>query len=375
MALNLADRRLIDPTGGRRDLEAGCLRMVSPQGFDADPLRLLRAYRLAATLGCVIEPETAAAIAARTKQIRSPAAERLRLELLKLLASHNAHAQLKQMAANGALTALLPELAPLRGCHQDPPHDGDVLEHSLRAAGCLERWLTKTAGPAWPAHCLPAARVPLLKLAVLLHDIGKPAMRSRDVDGRVHFFGHARRGAQWAERRCLRLRLSKRESEYVAFIVARHMYPFELFAAHRRRRLGTRALTRFCMRCGRYTPDLLIHALADVYAKAHARPEAFDAFAGTLRNHYQQHFQPASGLSPLINGHDLMRIFGLDPSPLFKKLLASVRTAQLAGEVSSRSEALDRVRMLLGRRGATDVPSPAEDDGGTVPAPKKDPGP
>ena len=138
MAVDAATGNIIDCTGGRKDLQAGIIRMVSPSVFRSDPLRLLRAYRLAAGLSFDIDPATERAIADDAQRIGQSAGERIWAELQQILACRTSRVQLEQMQASGLLTAVFPELEPLSGCHQGDHHRWDVFTHSLQAYRHLE---------------------------------------------------------------------------------------------------------------------------------------------------------------------------------------------------------------------------------------------
>ncbi len=145
MALDLAallagePPELIDPLGGLTDLAAGQVRMVAADNLAYDPLRLLRAYRFAATHGFAITPETAAAIQALAPALAKVAGERVHYELFQLLAAPRAAGVLRDMDRTGLLTQVFPELADMKGVPQDGYHHLNVFEHSLEAAAQLEK--------------------------------------------------------------------------------------------------------------------------------------------------------------------------------------------------------------------------------------------
>ena len=354
LAVDAATGELIDRSGGRRDLEAGTIRMVSQQVFDADPIRLVRAYRLSADLRFAIEPGTRKAIAGSARLISRSAGERIWAELRKIFSTATSVVTIERMAQDGVLTAIFPELAPLRACVQGGHHSFDVFSHSLKAYAHLEALLTETDHwlPAdlphalWHPQQIPAA---VLKLAMLLHDVGKPSARQADESGRVHFYGHGRKGAEIASGITSRLKMSRRDSDYVHFIIRSHIRPLHLFSAHCSNDLTDRAKARFFARCGPRTPDLLLHCMADIMGKGDndERNRRFIRFARQLMQQYLLDFLPRSALDPLLDGHALMKRFGLPPSPLVGKLLRTIRGAQLAGDIQSRDQALEMAESLL----------------------------
>jgi len=353
MAVCLASGRLIDPFGGRSDLGAGRVRMVADTVFARDPVRLLRAYRVAAQFGFEIDPPTALSIAKEAWRITATAGERLRDEMFKLLSCARSAGLLVQMADNKLLLRIFPELEPLAGCPQPPPHKEDVLPHCLKTVACLEDLLAeppdfiasrhRTVQPMNDPHVAAG-----LKCAALLHDIGKPTCKSVDEKGRIHFHGHAPAGGRLISPICRRLRLSSRQSAYIRTIVAYHQRPLLLFNEWRRQGLSARARARLAKACDNLFPDLMLHAKADNLAKAlPGCGDSFARFSQELFDYFYEDFQPTRRLAPLLTGHDLIDRFKLAPSPLFKTILDELDTARLAGTVRTRREAFEAVAEML----------------------------
>jgi tRNA nucleotidyltransferase/poly(A) polymerase len=143
MAINLQDTRpqaqLIDPHGGEQDLESRLVRAVSDTIFRDDPVRLLRAIRLAAELGVQVEKGTLHLMQKDSDLITETSAERVRDELCKTLGTDRSEAGLRNLDDLGILSLLIPELHVLRGVEQPPPHHEDAFEHSLSTVGGLDR--------------------------------------------------------------------------------------------------------------------------------------------------------------------------------------------------------------------------------------------
>ncbi len=352
MAWDTYHQRLVDPLSGRRDLGQGQIRMVSPENLQDDPVRLLRAFRFGAMLQFAIEARTKEAIRFQSSRIRQTAGERIRDEWLKMTACPEVLPYIREMADTGLLTEIFPELSPLKQCRQNSRHQFDVFEHTMRAFWHLERlihhpdpFLEKAAQQAMSAISDPA----ILKLAVLLHDIGKPACRQRDAKDAIHFFGHEAAGAAMARDVGLRLKLSGRHLAYLDFIVRHHLNPLFLFIDHRKQKLKQKRLIRFFLKSAPLTIDLLVHALADGRAKQSgpAPDDEFEKFCGRLMRTYFSHFRDQAAKPPLINGHDLIETFGLTPSPLFSELLSRVEEERLSGRLQSRPQALEWVKNFL----------------------------
>lgn len=354
MAFDMASGRLIDPLNGRRDIREKRVRSASPVAFSEDPLRLLRAYRMEAVFGFSIDPTTRALISQFCRLIGRSAGERVRDELFNILSAPNAHAYVLQMRESGLLFAVFPELLPLSGCTQNRHHSYDVLDHTLVALEHLESLISpyESGIRAFPEPLDPS-RVILLKVAILLHDIGKPACRSVDATGAVHFYGHETAGAKGANAICDRLRCANDERRFITDIIAHHVRPLLLYQALQKKTLTDRAVTRFFMACGDDTPYLLLHAAADLFGKGAAcRDELapLTAFLHSLAETFFADFKKRSASAPLLTGRDLISIFGLPPSPLFKQILDQVETARLSGACTSREAAVLLVKDQLLRR-------------------------
>lgn len=200
---------LTDPFGGRADLEGRLIRCVGDpdRRFEEDALRVLRGLRLAAQLDFALHPRTAAAIRRHLPQLSHVAWERICGEWLRLLCAPGAGRVLLEFPE--AAVQVIPELAPSVGFDQKNPHHRyDVYTHAVKA---LE------AAPPRPD----------LRLAALLHDVGKPACFTLDGHGVGHFYGHPKVSADLAARALERLRLSRAARERVLALILRHDLPVE----------------------------------------------------------------------------------------------------------------------------------------------------
>lgn len=199
--------RLTDPFGGQEDLRQGVIRCVgeSDRRFGEDALRIMRALRFAAVLGFTIEPDTARGIRENRKKLSCIAAERLLSEMDRLLCGGNAGPVL--LAYPEVLGVFLPEILPCVGFDQRSKyHCYTVWEHIVRSVEAI-------------------APQPVLRWAMLLHDIGKPACFTVDDRGAGHFYGHDRRSGEQAADICRRMRMDRQRSERIALLVRRHGQP------------------------------------------------------------------------------------------------------------------------------------------------------
>ncbi|MDP3183419.1 MAG: HD domain-containing protein [Desulfobaccales bacterium] len=350
---------LTDPGGGLADLSRGWLKMVAPDNLKDDPLRLLRAYRFAATHGFTITPETTAAIRQYVPEFSQVAGERVHQELFILLGAPRAGPVLKEMDQAGLLLQIFPELADLKGVDQNGFHHLDVFSHSLETVCHLEEVLAapqkffKQLAPEVARYAAGRPKAALMKLAALFHDVGKPQVRERRINPeRYTFYYHERVGLELFEGLAVRLRFSQAEVKTVTTLISLHMRPFLLMPAFRQGELSLRALGRLVRAARAELPGLFVLAMADSLAgQGPQKPADSEAvlsdLAETAYRFLKERLEPQERLPKLLTGHDLVKVLGLEPGPKFKRLLTAVQEAQWEGLVNTRQEALDLARRLL----------------------------
>jgi poly(A) polymerase len=349
---------LIDPWGGLEDLSWGRLRMVAPENFRDDPLRLLRAYRFAATHGFEITPETTDAIRGMAPEFSRVAGERVHQELFVLLKAPRAYPVLEAMASVGLLAQVFPELSAMKGVEQNGYHHLDVYGHSLKTVACMEEVLAAPEAyfGSLAAEVVHYARTPpktvLLKLAALFHDVGKPVVAERRTDpDRYTFYYHEKVGLEIFSRVAERLRCSQVEIKTVTTLIQLHMRPFLLLPAFRERELSFRALGRLVRAARSELPGLFALAMADSLAgQGPLKPADSEAVLADMAEaawqFLKERLEPQERLPKLVTGHDLIRL-GLEPGPRFKEMLTAVEEAQWEGTVGTREEALALLQYLL----------------------------
>jgi len=218
MAIRLPEATFVDPHHGLADLARKVLRTpIAPErSFDDDPLRMMRAARFAAQLGFTVSDDAFAAIAQMADRISIVSAERVRDELSKLLVSDHPRAGLRALVESGLAEHVLPELPALRLEIDEHHHHKDVYEHSLTV---LDQAIDLETGPDGE---VPGPDL-VLRLAALLHDIGKPATRRFEPGGGVSFHHHEIVGAKLTARRLKALRFDKDTVKAVARLVELHL--------------------------------------------------------------------------------------------------------------------------------------------------------
>ena len=307
---------ILDWVGGKRDLEAGRIRAIGdPEArFAEDYLRMLRAVRFLTALDFEATPDTEATLKRSAKRIASISAERIREEVLKILALPRRRRGVERMLDYGLLEVILPEVASMRGVAQPPAFhpEGDVLEHTLVM-------LDLATNPS-----------ETLAFGILLHDVGKPVTAS--VTDRIRFHRHARESAKRTASICNRFRFSKAQTMRIVALVKEHMKFMEV------KRMRPSTLKRFLRQDG-FDEHLELHRLDCV--ASHGKLDHWEFARERIEAFGKEGLRPA----PLINGRDLMNLH-IPRGPLYGRILSASEEGQLAGTLSTREEALDLARKM-----------------------------
>ena len=313
--------RVIDYVGGREDLSGKLVRAIGnpSERLTEDRLRMLRAIRFASTLTFDIESATWSAVKAAAQKILIVSPERIRDELLKILVNSYRLRGFDLLDKSGLLAVILPEIEALKGCNQPEQFhpEGDVFVHT--------RLMLSLLAPNASAQQV---------LAVLLHDIGKPATRSFDpIDQRIRFNGHDKIGAEMTEGVMTRLRFSRQEIDLVVEAVRNHMIFKDV------QQMRPAKLRRFMAR-PHFGIELELHRVD--CAGSHGDLDNYQFLVNKASDYSREPLIPAR----LVRGDDLIAM-GLKPGPRIGELLEAVQTAQLEGEVKTRAEAMELLRGLL----------------------------
>jgi len=350
---------LIDPLGGRADLQARVLRVLGPEAYEQDPLRPLRLARFAAELGFEPDPETERLTAAAAPKVADAAGERVFAELRRLVIADGALTGIALADRLGLLQAVLPELTDLHDVEQSQYHHLDVYDHTLEVLAMqidLEGRLHTVFDAPGAARLERVLAEPLadeltraqaLRFGALLHDIGKPATRATRPDGRITFMGHDRLGEEMVRSICRRLRTSDRFARFLEGLTRHHLVLG--FLVHERP-LDRRQVYRYLARTTPVEVEVTLLSCADRLATQGRRAEqATEAHLDLARElmraalDWREHGPPAVP----IRGDELARELGIEPGPELGRLLAELTEAVYAGEVTTRDEAVGAARRLL----------------------------
>lgn len=308
MAVRLPSMEFIDPHGGLADLAGGLLRTpIDPHvSFGDDPLRMMRAARFTSQLGFDIEPATFAAMAAMADRLEIVSKERVRDELTKLLLGGNVRAGLAALVDSGLADHVLPELPALKLEIDEHHHHKDVYDHTLTV---VEQAIDLETGPdgAVPAPDL------VLRLAALLHDIGKPPTRRLEAGGGVSFHHHEVVGAKMAARRLKDLRFDKDTTKAVQHLVFLHLR----FHGYTDARWSDAAVRRYVTDAGDQLERLHRLTRADVTTRNRRKADrlsfAYDDLEDRIARLREQ--EEIDSIRPDLDGTQIMAILGVRPGP------------------------------------------------------------
>ncbi|MBA3051993.1 glycosyltransferase [bacterium] len=348
MAVPIAEwpspRHYLDPTGGVKDLKEKTIRMICPEVFQDDPLRLYRAFRIASRIEGNIDPGTLSEIKKNVSLISSVAGERIKDELFFILAHPHSAGRLDDIYSAGLFDATFSEFAAFGDRNDNYYHKGGLWEHSLETlrkfeekvlAGNFERFaeFRSDLDKYFDRHTII-----LTKLGCLLHDIGKAEAASR-VSGRLRFFGHERIGSFLARNIMRKLKSSRSDMKFVSDVVYHHMRPSNMSA-----RSTERAFYRFFRS---FASSAHLAAVFTAFCDRYSYETAPGRFAEMVN---QENFtekilrvyfrEKKINRPPLLNGNDVMEALGIPPGPLVGRIIEAVEEARAAEKIKTKEEAM-----------------------------------
>lgn len=334
-----AVNNLIDPFGGVADIRARVIRPVAENSLALDPLRFLRALRLALELKFTVHPSVYEQ--AEKISLKHTAPERIGMEFLRILEASGFPPYLEKLHQLSHLSEILPELAPLLS-------EEELWQHTLRTCYKTDEILTNTNffsrfKPEWHAYfdSFPYRRA-LLKLAGLLHDIAKPHTRFTSKKGEVHFYGHDSLGAKLTVAIGYnRLRLSRPQIKMIRTLVKEHMRLHLLATAPE---LTERAIRRYFRDLEDEAFGLMILCYADGWATAGRTTHLEQTITRMIE---QARAEAAKAkIKRLVTGDDLIAL-GMKPGPVFKVILQELEDLQVEGKITTKEEGLEYLKTNL----------------------------
>ncbi len=306
MALDMVTGELLDPFGGRADVEERVIRTpaAAELSFSDDPLRIMRAARFTSQLGFQAAPEVVAAMREMAPRLSIVSAERIRDELSKLLLTASPREGLNLLVETGVADLVLPELPALRMERDEHNHHKDVYEHSLTVLDQAIA-LEKSRGHAPDI---------INRLAALLHDIGKPKTRRFEPGGKVSFYNHDLVGAKLARKRLQALRYSNEIVDSVAKLIELHLR----FHGYGEGQWTDSAVRRYVRDAGEQLERLHILTRSDCTtrnrAKAQRLARAYEELEWRIDELAAQ--EELDSLRPDLNGQQIMELLDLKPGPV-----------------------------------------------------------
>ena len=346
MALRLPGLELVDPHGGMIDLAAGRLRTPStPEvSFSDDPLRMMRAARFVAQLGLTPSPEVVAAMTEAAPTLEIVSAERVRDELTKLILAPDPVAGLRLLVDTGLAEQMLPELPALRLEIDEHHRHKDVYEHSLTV---LQQAIDLESPPDGP---VPGPDL-VLRLAALLHDIGKPATRRFEPGGGVSFYHHDVVGAKLTAKRMRALRFDKETTKAVARLVELHLR----FHGYGDGQWTDSAVRRYVTDAGPLLERLHRLTRADCTTRNQRRArrlsQAYDDLEVRIERLLEQ--EELGKVRPELDGHEIAEVLGIEPGPALGQAYKYLLSVRLDEGVIGKEAAAQRLREWWAERDAT----------------------
>lgn len=379
IAFDFRANTLIDPLNGASDLRENIIRACSPTSLKDDPLRILRAIRLAAAFDFKIDLDTRNAMKEAASLLPNVSPERQRDELFKILEGPHPDASMRALEMLGVFPSLMPELSAMKGVEQSPPHVHDVWEHTLKVLGYLEAILAALETGASnddPFHAMFIARLgkyreqfaahfaeslntdrsirAALFFAALYHDVSKPTTKTIEANGRIRFFDHDVKGAGVASKRGHYFNLSNDEIDRIKKVIFHHMR-FHFFTSQLERKNekpSRKAIYRFFRDSGEAGVDLVLLGLADrrgthdrTLTEEHWKTNL--EIAHTFLENYWEKREEIISPPRLLDGYDLIKELNLEPGRIIGQLLDAIREEQAVGNIQTREQALEFAREEL----------------------------
>jgi putative nucleotidyltransferase with HDIG domain len=352
MAYDIRNERIIDIFDGEKDLKEKKLRVFDEKNLLDDPLRILRAYRFASKYNLSIEPKTQDMIEKHYALMNQNdvAKERIQVEFLKLLEGKSSAEILQKMQKNKFLYEVFKELETQETIPSNSHHHLDLINHSIETVRQLEALIDKE--PQWVKEHIEKdfitgiSRLAFLKLATLLHDLGKPQTWEIEAEtGRHRFIRHDEIGSELAKKMLRKLKYSNNQIKYITKLIKHHIYPSHLL----RSEVTEKAILRMFRRLEDETIDVLLLAKAD---RLSARGEEItDKIVQTnihglelLLEKYKSAKETMKPLEKLLSGNEIMEILGIKEGKELGQIIKDLKEAQLSGDINTKEDAISFVK-------------------------------
>ncbi len=324
---NLNKNELFDPFNGIKDIENKIIRTPNLKNLDDDSLRYLRMYRFMSYTGFEIEQNLENYSKENFKKVLSSAKERINYEILKIFEGDFLVETLLKMYENNALEVIFPFIKEIKKVPPNSHHHLDLVHHSIETVNNIQ------------------SNKPLLKIAALYHDIGKPSTWTIEPQGRHRFIGHDIKGFELAKKELSQLKFSNKQISYIAKMVKFHIYPASLINCPDNKK----AYARFIRKLAEDTPDIIELSKADRLSArgvdvSDEMVEKSIKHLENLLNYYNEVQSMVKDPKSLLNGKEIMEILNIPPSKKVGLVLLELKEAQLTGEITTKEEAINFVQ-------------------------------
>ena len=334
---DLNKKEIYDPNYGLKDLKKGIIKAISFDNMLDDPLRLLRMYRFRAITGFKIDKDLKEFSKQNFFKINSVAKERINYEIIHLFQGKYLTETLLEMFEDGALEIIFPFIKEIKKVPSNTHHHLDLVHHSIETVKHIK------------------SKNPLLKIAALYHDIGKPSTWTIEPSGRHRFIGHDIKGAQLAKKELEKLKFSNKQIAYISDMVKYHIYPASLINCSD----NQKAYARFIRKLNTNTPDIIELSKADRLsargvAVSDEMVEKALSHLDKLLKYYQEVEAMAKNPKCLLNGKEIMEILNIKPSKLVGIITEELLEMQLSKEITTKEQAINFIQQYKNKAAKDD---------------------
>ena len=350
LAINLKTGEVIDITGGIEDFKNGILKYYDEKSVLDDPLRILRFFRFMGIYGFEIAPECLKFLEQHKNLIGKPAKERVIYEIMRMFEGKFSDTTLLKMDEIGLLEILFPFVAEYKKVPPNTHHHLDLFHHCIETVKQIQL-IYENSAPEVKEHLRKTDfgqtnRLSHLKFAGFLHDIGKFSTWTVDEDGRHRFIKHDDVGSKIAGQFLKTNKFSKKQIAYITEMIKYHIYPSSVMSAPD---VNDKIMMRFVRKMEENAIDIITLAKAD---RLSARGEAITdetvekniSSLNRLLNFYLEKRETLKPLEKLLSGDEIMKILNIKPSPRLGEIVSALHEAQLSGEITTRTEAVEFVK-------------------------------
>ncbi|MBR1776469.1 CCA tRNA nucleotidyltransferase [bacterium] len=371
IAYDLSNDKIIDCTGGIRDIESRTLRHIKEQNYIDDPLRILRAYRFMSTTGFDIDNNLSEILKKNSELLKLPAKERIHDEIMKLFGGKYTSEALLKMYEDDILEIIFPCVCEIKKIPPNTHHHLDLIHHVIETVRQIEiqycnecdevkEHMDTTDFGGYP-------RMNHLKLAGFLHDIGKPSTWTLEKDGKTiwsikdnspipddkgcrhRFIKHDIEGSKIVVPLLKKLKFSNKQIEYISLMIKNHIYPSGVISSPV---LDEKVMMRYIRKMENNVIDNILLAKADRLSAqgVDVSKEMTENNINGLTKLLQFYIKIKPTLKPLpklIDGKEIMKILNIEQSPKLGVMIKALHEAQINGDVLTKEEAIDFLKSVL----------------------------